>query len=294
MSKKTKIRFAPKYVQKIIVEKGLNEITDDNLKAKIFLSEMFKMKIRGSTIINYFKIIKPVHFPNTTIIPNSMAFDTLTPSQNRNPNFRIFDNLIRYIKLMNNSYKWPLLLSHYTGLRLMEIFQIKSSHIIMITKKQKTIPIYRKNKEVWNVVYYEMFEDFIHHLRHFIFKEECDIYLESNRDSFIFKYISKYSLNNKLRECYTMSNNGLEPPNGFGVHFFRYYAASKIVKNIDGSGGIRLAQLFLGHKNIKTTKKYVKLDVNIYKERLNAINLKNAFYLKICKKLEDSKSCNKS
>ena len=92
MSKKPRTTIIPNYVQKLIIEKALRDIKDENLRAQTFLKQMFIMKIRGSTIARHFKIIKPILFPNTTILPNSMAFDNQKSPQNRVPNLKNIDN----------------------------------------------------------------------------------------------------------------------------------------------------------------------------------------------------------
>ena len=290
MSKKPRTTIIPNYVQKLIIEKALRDIKDENLRAQTFLKQMFIMKIRGSTIARHFKIIKPILFPNTTILPNSMAFDNQKSPQNKVPNLKNVDNLIEYIKSTKSKYKWPMLLALYTGLRLREVIQLKASHVIMLAKKQEIIPINRKNNNNWNVIYYDIFEDFVNHLRQITFKEECDFYLHSNVDSFVFQNISTSSLHIKIHEFYSLANGGRLPPTGFGMHIFRYYAAMKLVQSIKGSNGTKVAQMFLGHKNIKTTEIYTKVDLNSYTDRLKAINNSNSFYSKINKTLKQSSS----
>ena len=95
-------------------------------------------------------------------------------------------------------------------------------------------------------------------------------------------------MHSKLQEFYILANNGKPPPTGFGMHIFRYYAATKFVQNIEGGKGIRVAQLFLGHKNIKTTEIYTKVYLNSYNTRLKAINNNHSFYSKINKTLEQT------
>ena len=282
----TTVTYIPKYVYKLLNEINKNDNMSQNDQSKLFLSHMYKLKIRGKTMKDYFKIIKPQYFPNTTIQPNELAFDKLKPPQNRNVNFKAYDNLIKFIFLLDNKnkFKWPLLFCYYTGLRSNELFQIKPIHLIMLTNKSKTIPIIRKNGDNWNVLYYEIFEHFINQLRYSIFKHECD----NNIDCLIFKNVSKWSLNEKIKNFYIIANQGLIPRLGFGIHFFRYYIATRIYSEIKGIKSINLAQLFLGHKKVRNTKAYVKLDVDIYNSKFIYLNTKNNFYKNIIKKIEQS------
>ena len=283
-------KYIPKYVYRLLDEINKNDMTQ-NQQTEVFLSHMYKMKLRGKTINDYFKIIKPKYFPEATIIPDELAFDKLKPPQNRNVNFKAFDNLIKYIFALDNEnkFKWPLLFCYYTGLRLNELFQIKPIHLIMLTNKEKTIPIIRKKGERWNVLYYEIFENFINQLRHFIFKYECD----NNVDYLIlFKNISKWFLNEKMKIFYIIANDGLTPRLGFGIHLFRYYIATKLCSEIKGTKGINLAQLFLGHKNVRSTIGYIKLDVDIYNSNFINLNTQNKFYKNIYKIVEKSNNSN--
>ena len=284
MSKKNRTTIIPKYVQKMIVEKALNYIDNENQRAKIFLKELFKMKLSNTTIARHFKLIKPLLFPNTTILANSMAFDNHTLLQNKIPNFKNINNSIEYMKSTESNYKWAILLALYSGLRLNDIIKFKVSHITMLNKKQESIPLNTKNNGEWKVVYHDIFEDFINHLTQVTFKDECKFYLEYNIDLFLFQNISTSSLHCKLCEFYTLANGGENPPIGFGIHIYRYFLTSKLVQK----EGIGFAEVFLGHKIIKSTEIYSNTNVNEYTDRLKAINNKRLKHSKIQKSLEET------
>ena len=75
----TTVTYIPKYVYKLLNEINKNDNMSQNDQSKLKLSHMYKLKIRGKTMKDYFKIIKPQYFPNTTIQPNELAFDKLKP-----------------------------------------------------------------------------------------------------------------------------------------------------------------------------------------------------------------------
>ena len=268
----------PIYIKTIVNRLKLKDINPD-LMAKLFLEEMYKFNLRGNTVNKHFNLIKPILFPNTFIVPNIMSFDNKSSPQNRIPIFENIEILVQYINVSSSKYKWPLLLGYYSGLRLREILQLKFSHIFMILNKIGTIPIIRKNKSKWNVLYYDSFMDFINQLRYVAFKDGCNSYSQNRKDSLLFKNINPISLHTKIHEFYILANNGKKPPRGFGLHIFRYFNGTRLAKQ----GGIRIAQLYLGHKNIRTTEIYVKLDVREYKERFRTINNRNYFYSNILK-----------
>ena len=269
MSKKAKTTIIPSYILKLIVDTALHDILNENQRAKVFLRELFKMKLRESTIARHFKIIKPLLFPNTTVLANSMAFNNQTCRQNEFPSFENIGKLIEYIKSTENKYKWPMLLALYSGIRLKDVIQFKSSHIIMLTKKQSHIPIQR-NQE-WKVFYTNILEDFVNHLRQKTFKDSCDFYVKTNVDSLVFQNISTASLHSKLLEFYSKANSGKYPPMGFAIPIFRYYASKLETKE----------STVHGYTNKKNTEMYIKVNVNIYKDRLKAIKKRSVLFSNI-------------
>ena len=288
MSKKPRTTIIPNYIEKIIVEKRLNYIDNENIRAKIFLKELFKMKLSNSTIARHFKLIKPLLFKNTTILPNCMVFENKVTNHNKVLNYKNINNLMEYLMSTKCKYKWPLLLALYSGLRLKDIINFKISYIIMLIKKQETIPLSTKTNGEWTVLYYDIFENFINHLFKNTFKNDCDFYLQYNIDFLLFHNISTSLLHHKLNEMYILANGGENPPLGFGMYIFRYFFSLMVVKK----RGIGFAEMYLGHRKIKSTGIYTS-NINLNKEfklKLKRIYSQNSLYSKIHTSLIETES----
>ncbi|QLI62415.1 Integrase [Dikerogammarus haemobaphes nudivirus] len=272
----------PKYIQILLRDNKINDIENDDDRARLFIKLLFKQKLRGSTINKYYQILKPTLFPTTTVIPNSMVFDQASNSsaQMRGSNFQQIDLLISYVRKLDDKiyYKWSILFALYTGLRSSEVIQLKPSHLLLLLQKSETIPIIRKNNNSWKVLYYSEFEEFIKEItKHF--QEAIDFYTQYNVDVVLFNFTTQ-ALHYKLKEYCTLANNGVAPPCGFGLHIFRYYVASKLAKE-----KLDVAQIFLAHKNKKTTERYIRYN-NLQKEQeLETINQKSELYKNVNIKL---------
>uniref|UniRef100_A0AAU8GFJ5 Tyr recombinase domain-containing protein n=1 Tax=Faxonius propinquus nudivirus TaxID=3139431 RepID=A0AAU8GFJ5_9VIRU len=281
IARNPKVIKLPKYIQKLIFSKKILDISNQNDCAKIFIQTLYLQNIRSSTISKYFHIIKPLLFPDTTIIPNSMVFDRNTVAQSRGIGFDKIDKLIEYTKETQSIYKWPILLAFHTGLRLSEISQFRASHILMLLDHENKIPINRKNNLEWTVVYYEEFNNFIHHLRNNVYQENCNFFISNKVDTLLFD-VSSQTLHYKIKEFYSLANNGEISPKGFGFHIFRYYIGSKLISE----NKLDIAQIFLGHKSIKTTERYIKYDNSMHLKKIEQINKNSKFYKDINTTLE--------
>lgn len=272
----------PKYIKTILATNKINDLENDNEKARLFIMLLFKRKLKGSTIKRYYNIFKPTLFPTTTIIPNSMVFDKASDAkpQMRGSNFNQVEKLIDYVENLDDSinYKWVILLALYTGLRSHEALQLKTSNLIQLSKQNKTVDIIRKNNNIWKVLYYDEFLKFLELLLD-NYKKEMNFYIENSVDINIFNFTSQ-ALHYKLKEYYSHANKGSIAPMGFGLHIFRYFIASKLAtKKLD------VAQIFLAHKNIKTTEKYIRYNDSQKELELNEINKKNDLYKNINEQL---------
>lgn len=268
----------PKYIRTIIHDNNLKDVEDVDERAKLFIKLLYNQKLNGTTVMKYFNKIKPILFPNTTIIPNCMVFDKSINDENvqmRGVNFSQVQNMINYIITLDDSviYKWAILFAYYTGLRSSEVMQLKNSHIIELLNGKSVLNIKRKNGVEWEVLYYDEFVNFIKNLRK-VFKKECDFYIESKIEIIIFNF-TNITLHNKLKQYYIFANDGQPPPLGFGIHVFRYYVGSKLAIN---TNKLDISQKFLGHKKIQTTEKYIRYN-NVQKQKeLDVAIEQSSFY----------------
>ena len=265
----------PNYIQTIIVETRLYDIDDHDERAKTFLRRLYRFKYRSSTIAKHFYRLKPLLFPTTQIIPNSMVFDNKRGILQRVPDFDAITNLVNFLNETTLDGKWPILLAFYTGLRLSEISELKASHITQLLEHKEIIALSRKGNTEWVVVYFSEFDEFIKKL-YTQYKELCDYYQKTNIDQYVFNTSSRL-IHYNITKYYMIANNNTRAPYGFGIHAFRYYIGTKLVEQ----GNIDMAQIFLGHKYQKTTKRYIVYDKSRLDGKLKEINKTNELYREI-------------
>ncbi len=276
----------PKYILGIIAKNNF-DLLDDDEAAKIFLQEMqTKRRVRGGTITRFFNILKPHLFPTTEIRPNTIAFDTMKAPQTRVPNFKAIKRLVDFLNDPNNKEttgraRWPILLAYYSGLRAAEICRFKTSNLVQLSNKESVVNLPRKMGATWVPIYYQKFNQFIEQMMEH-YSAEVKAYKDRGIDVQLFKY-SQRNLHYAICHLYILVNNE-QPVTGFGLHMFRYYVASNIVK----SGDQELARQFLGHKSLTTTQRYVRVDKARLEDKLNEINTTNKLYRKIIENNADA------
>lgn len=255
---------------KMIQDNDLLNISNVDERAKMFLKAMYNRRLKSVTVIKYFNLLKPVLFPNTNIVPNSLIFDDnyQRPLQHRGGNLEHIKNLINYIKFEVDDtceYKWPFLISSYSGLRTNEVCNIKMSHLSQLVDRKSFVTLKTKNNEDWEVTYYEEFDKIIaltisHNKRRY------ELYKKRDIDTKLFPHTTQ-ALHLKLKHFYLLANKE-HPPIGFGLHSLRYYLATIMYNATDK---IEISQALLGHKNPKTTERYIKQDPLRRKKELDNI-----------------------
>lgn len=274
----------PRYIQILLTTNRIQELQDDDEKARLFLRLLFKCKLRGTTVVRHFKHLKPNLFPTTSILPNSMAFDQANdrPPQLRGANFKQIEKLIEYVKALDSGivYKWCILMALYTGLRSSEVVQLKTSHLIGLLNKKETIPIIRKNNVSWQVIYYGEFNEFLAEVAA-QYKESLEFFSQHQVDILLFNFTTQ-ALHYKLKEYCRLANRGQPPSCGFGLHVFRYYVASKLATQ-----KLDVAQIFLAHKNQRTTEKYIRYNDVQKEQEIVEMNQNNELYKNVNLKLLD-------
>lgn len=281
---KSKIPFS---IIKLINKNDLLSIINRDERAKIFLKSLYVKGLKSSTVIKYFNLLKPVLFENTTIAPNSLIFDDnyKREIQYRGSNIEKIKDFINYVKFQvedSNYYKWPILISSYSGLRINEVCNIKMSHLDKLLKHDPIIPLKTKNNKDWEVTYYEEFEKVIK-LAILAVNDKYNLYINNFIDTKLFPYTTQ-ALHYKIKYFYLRANNE-HPPMGFGLHNIRYYLATIMYNATDK---IEISQALLGHKSQKTTERYIKQDATRRKQELDDLSLNVKLYQDI-KSLSDKR-----
>ncbi|UBZ25631.1 integrase [Carcinus maenas nudivirus] len=247
----------PNVVSRILEDYNIRDIAEVDERAKLFLKVLYGRKLKSSSVIKYFNILKPTLFPNTNIKPNPLVFDDNYPKkmQQRGGNMENIKTFINYVKFKvpdNCIYKWPIMISSYSGLRIHEVCNIKMTHLDMLLREVPIIPLKRKNNSDWEVVYYEEFMNIIKDtIKHNY--EKYNLFKNKMIDQKLFPYTTQ-TLHQKVRYYYALANDSIAP-SGFGLHSIRYYLATTIQ---DNTNKIEIAQALLGHTKQRTTELYIK------------------------------------
>lgn len=259
----------PGYIFRIIAENRLFDILDQNEAAKIFIQAVEQRRMRGKRIVSIFNTVKPLIFATTTIKPATVHFDRKKPAQVRLPQMKKIEALVSFVVSLedNNKYKWPILVTFYTGLRSAEVLSMKASTVHELVARATTVNIMRKNGTLWKPIYYWQFTEFVGKL-----KEHFNEELEHSVDSKLFDFTAR-ALHYFIRQYYIMATHE-ESVLGFGMHAFRYFIASRLLEN----GDMSLAQQFLGHKCLASTAHYLKLDDNCFRKKYDQINRNEDLY----------------
>nr|WOZ57625.1 integrase [Menippe mercenaria nudivirus] len=261
----------PYNIFKLIKHHDLLSIADVNTRAKIFLKALYIKGLKSNTVMKYFNHLKPYIFQDTTIAPNSLVFDNnyKRTIQYRGQNTEKIKNVINYVKYEvddSSEYKWPILISAYSGLRINEVCNIKMSHLNSLKLKDPVIALKLKNNSDWEVLYYDEFEQIINKTISSCSKR-YNLYTNELIDSKLFNF-SVQALHNKIQYYYLLANKE-HPPLGFGLHSFRYYLATLLYNLTDK---IEISQAILGHKHQTTTERYIKQDPTNRKRDLELLS----------------------
>jgi integrase len=180
--------------------------------------------------------------PNITLITTHTVTDT-----------NAFLNAQRKYKKQTTIVKAiAIVFSYLTGLRLAEVCAITNKHLIELANRIPALVLKRKTTDVWSVIYYKEFEEFIDTILIPYYTKIINVHktIEIRLVDF-----NKRTLQYAIRDFFYEAT-GVKPPTGFGIHTFRYLIATKLATN--KKNGLENARIMLGHKNIRTTNRYVR------------------------------------
>lgn len=192
------------------------------------------------------------------------------------------EDFLKFISLLQKRfsiYTAPILIAFYTGLRTSEILQFTTFTIYQLLSKHHTTTILRKmiviknanmkdssydkdndnnnnrdNRNFWTPIYNTHLNDFVEKLKE-LYVDDYKTFLESKINTKLFNITPK-TLGNRVKSLYFEATGKLAPF-GFGVHSCRNMISILMAEK---SNNLTAIQRFLQHKNIKTTRRYVKAD----------------------------------
>lgn len=240
----------PLWMQKSIVDAHLELLPDDNERAKIVLLILHSRRLISSTARKLYNMARQLFFPTSTYKVNNLEFDNLKPAQLR---FESFDHIKKIFTYCISSAEHEseelfifVLFMYYSGLRPSETLNISVQILEELQRKSPKILYHRKTSSEWYPVYNT-------HLNKLV-TELLEKFQHLPPNTVIWKK-SYMQLKNDLRKLYSQLF-GESPPIGFGLHHFRYYAAS----NLFAQNQIHLAQKYLGHNDRSSIYRYFKND----------------------------------
>ncbi|AYP97929.1 integrase [Mauternbach virus] len=195
--------------------------------------------------------------------PNKLSFANCGRQHIRIVSMSNFKKFVEYLHNNFSVYTAPILVAAYTGLRTFEILQFSTYTIYQLLNRQQPVVIKRKHTVIksydvdpilWQPVYNTHLNAFIERLRD-LYLDDYKTFTDLHINTKLFPVTPK-TLGNRIKSLYFNAVDNLAP-NGFGIHSCRNMIAMLMAENTDNIFAI---QQFLQHKNIKTTRQYIKAD----------------------------------
>lgn len=132
-------------------------------------------------------------------------------------------------------------------------------------QQYKDATVDEKYANYWEPVYNKPLLEFINNLC-LIYDKELQTLLDHQQNVRLFQF-SPRTLAYRMRHLYFMATN-VVAPHGFGIHSCRYLIAQSMTQDTDN---IMAIQMFLQHRNLETTRQYIKADFTHMTETFNRI-----------------------
>jgi len=206
--------------------------------------------------------------------PNKLSFVNCGHQHIRIVSMSNFKTFIEYLHNNFSIYTAPILVAAYTGLRTFEILQFSTYTIYQLLNQQQPIAIKRKHTVIksydidpilWQPIYNSHLNAFVEQLRD-LYLDDYKIFLEMQINTKLFPVTPK-TLGNRIKSLYFNAVNSIAP-NGFGIHSCRNMIAMLMAENTENIFAI---QQFLQHKNVKTTRQYIKADFSKTTQEFNRL-----------------------
>lgn len=206
--------------------------------------------------------------------PNKLSFVDSGKPHIRVVSMNDFFTFVKYLHENFSEYSAPILLATYTGLRSFEILQFSTYTLYQLSMQQTTIAIKRKQTVIksynidpvyWQPVYNTHLNAFIRNLLD-LYAKDYEIFQKYQINTKLF-HITPKTLGNRVKSLYFNAVNKLAP-NGFGIHSCRNMIAMLMAEKTENIFAI---QNFLQHRNIATTRQYIKADFTYTTNEFNRL-----------------------
>lgn len=271
----------PQSLQQAILNLKLYDESNVDKRVQMFIGYCLYMNYSSNTVHRYFSILRANNVFGRGEHESKLRMDPTVFSDRGRIHTRLvrmenFKKLTLYLHEHLSQYTAPLLLAVYTGLRTSEILQFTAMTLYQLLMRHPSVRIQRKQTIVrnimpstttnstaeetatdanyWQPIYNSHFMLFIDILID-LYRIQYDALVTSNQNSKLFNVTPK-TLANRIKHLYFNACDSA-PPNGFGVHSCRNLIAQLMSENTDNIVAI---QAFLQHRNISTTRQYIKAD----------------------------------
>lgn len=227
-----------------------------NERHAIFIAYCRNMKYRANTVKRYIQVLEKnrILFSEYKREPIHGYF---TPERKSIIDQDEFRSIIDYC--FNNISKTtaPIIVAFTTGLRTMEILQMTNATLDELKNEHDQVKIFRKQtvKKLtptwWVPVYSKLFLKVIDILL-VLYDSEYQAYITNNMVIRLFPFTPN-TLVNRVRAIFSLVTSK-PPPDGFGIHTFRYLVATALSNHTKNISAI---QTFLQHKDVVTTSRYI-------------------------------------
>lgn len=255
-------------VTRIIERTALLDEPNLERRAHTFIGYCRCRNFAFNTTIAYFRQARQIGLfgPLCTIYPDRTTFQNHRHCRLDDP--KSFSRYIEYLHKTFSKYNAPLLLGYYGALRPSEVVLMNTLVLHQLLNNARVVDIKLKNTTAnnvryWNPKYTSLLQSFINRLCD-LYRVEYDDYLNKNRNVPLFN-ISPGTLLDRMHNSYYKAN-GFAPPPGFGIHGQRTMIASHMYKT---NRNLVAISKFLQHKNLRTTKRYIKTNIKDMTRQFN-------------------------
>lgn len=268
----------PKKLRDIVADLNLHDEPDNVEKVHLFLGYCRLQNYSYNTTRQYYRFLrnngvfgdpKNKDLP----IPDKFAFVDGGKLHVRIVSDDSFEKLLTYLRKHVNRYTAPILVAVYTTLRTFEILQFTTYTLYQLSSRQPAVSVRRKSVyvrknsdlEYWRPVYNTHLNNLVKALIE-LYDDEYTQYTQRGIDVPLF-FVTPKTLVTRIRQCFYAANDFL-PPYGFGIHSCRNLIAMRMAKNTDNIETIRI---FLQHRKLKTTQKYIKSNFTYTTKEFNRL-----------------------
>ncbi|ATY70206.1 DNAint/rec [Tomelloso virus] len=259
--------------------KSLKLLEEPNMenRAAFFIGYCKYKNYNYNTTNRYFTILRRTNVfgDDPKLRPNKLAFIDNGKQHERIVSMADFRTFAIYLQENLTKLNAPIAIALFTGLRTSEILQFSTYTLYQLHEKKIPVAIKRKQTVVsavssepiyWEPIYNTHLNAFVDRLINDIYSTDYQLFIETTINTKLFRVTPK-TLGNRIKALYYDAVGKLAPL-GFGVHSCRNMIAMLMAEK---SENIMAIQSFLQHKNIKTTRQYIRSDYTYTTSEFNRL-----------------------